>query len=81
MIANINAYARVMTKNWLKQGLTTPEMVEESMRSKGVTIVTGVITQYSWKICHLGMLNCNNNSTNKQAVLTDIERLKAKLDC
>lgn len=29
MIANINAYARVMTKNWLKQGLTMPEMGRE----------------------------------------------------
>lgn len=30
MIANVKAYARVMVKNWIKQGLTTPEMVEDN---------------------------------------------------
>lgn len=28
IIANVKAYARVMAKNWIKQGLTTPEKVK-----------------------------------------------------
>lgn len=92
MIANINAYARVMTKNWLKQGLTTPEMVEESMskgnyssRGNHAKFVENLPSWYAELNNTKGQIksntDSNNNSTNKQSVLADIERLKAKLGC
>lgn len=83
MIANVKAYARVMAKNWIKQGLTTPEMVEENMSKVGYRYQSRYTEKMpSWYVQNdnsKGQIKSNN--IDKQSTMADIERLKAKLGC
>lgn len=85
MIANVKAYARVMAKNWVKQGLTMPEMVKESMSKSSYKYQSR--PKYNENMPSWYVENDNtkgqikSNNSDKQSTIADIERLKAKLGC
>lgn len=78
-IGSVNAYARMIVKNWFRNGLTTLEAVKQSM-NKTVTVKPRFEEKLpSWAINSQATSNTENNNQTETS-MKEIERLMNKID-